>query len=287
LLLATHHLATRTELWRRAQLRVNWRVVANVLLGTALAVGGLLSIAWALPANVSNPQVATGWNRITSPWQGFEGDFDRWFAALNATGREARGLSFGRTLAPRGAFDLGDTPVLQVKADGPVYLRATTADRYAGQAITSSDTTTAAIGTNTDLLTQDQIPEGRGLLPVDIKVLASRTTVAFAPDAPLRFSVPTELDTRGDPTDVATVRLDTPVQQNETYSVVAAVSTATVQDLRSAGENYPDWVRQRYLQLPRTLPRRVIDLAHQATTGAPSAFDKAVALESYLRNNFT
>lgn len=287
LLLAAHHMANRTELWRRAQLNVSWRVVGNVLLGTGVAAGALLSVAWALPANVSSPAVAVGWNRITSPWQGFEGDFDRWFAALNGSERNARGLSFGRTLAPRGAFDLGDTPVLQVKADGPLYLRATTADRYAGQAITSSDTVTSSVPQGADLLAQDTIPESRGLLTAQVKVLASRTSVAFAPDAPLRFSMPIELDTRGDPNDVATIRLDTPVQQNEEYTVVSAMSTATVQQLRSAGEDYPAWVRERYLQLPRSLPRRVVELAHSATNGAPSAFDKATMLEGYLRDNYT
>ena len=287
LVLAAQHLANRAELWRRADLQVNWRVIANVLLGTAVAASALLSLAWALPANVSSPEVASGWNRFTSPWQGLEGDFDRWFAALNGSERNARGLSFGRTLAPRGAFDLGDTPVLEVRAGGAVYLRATTADRYAGQAITSTETTTAAFDANTDLMPAEAIPQARGIMNAQIKVLASRTSVAFAPDAPLRFSMPTEIDTRGDPNDLATVRLDAPVQQNQEYTVVSAVSTATVQDLRAAGEDYPAWVRQRYLQLPRTLPRRVIDLAHEATTGATSAFDKAAALEGYLRDNFT
>jgi transglutaminase-like putative cysteine protease len=285
--LAAQQLANRTELWRRAQLNVSWRVVTNVLLGTALAAGGLLSVAWALPANVSSPEVATGWNRVTQPWQGLEGEFDRWFASLSANDRTARGLSFGRTLAPRGAFDLGDTPVLQVKANGSLYLRATTADRYAGQAITSSETTATEFDPNTDLLPQDQIPLGRGLLQAQVKVLASRTSVAFAPDAPLRFSQSTQVDTRGTPDDLATVRLDAPIQQNQEYTFVAAISTATVQDLRAAGEEYPDWVRRRYLQLPRTLPRRVIDAARTATGGATSAYDKAASLEAYLRDNFT
>ena len=287
LLLAAQHLANRTELWRRAQLTVSWRVVANVLLGTALAAGGLLSLAWALPANVSSPEVATSWNRVMSPWLGLEGNFDRWFAALNSSDRNARGLSFGRTLAPRGAFDLGDTPVLEVMAGGSLYLRATTADRYASQAITSTETTSAAFDANTDLITQDAIPLGRGLLTAQIKVLASRTSVGLAPDAPIRFSLSTEVDSRGDPNDVATVRLDTPLQQNQEYVVISAVSTATVQDLRAAGEDYPDWVRQRYLQLPRSVPRRVVNLAHQATDGATSAYDKAATLETYLRDNFT
>src|SRR5207302_2410548 len=151
----------------------------------AVAVGALLSIAWALPSNVSSPEVAGGWSRATQPWLGLESEFDRWFAALNGSERNARGLSFGRTLAPRGAFDLGDTPVLQVKASGPTYLRATTADRYDGQAITSTETTSGQFDANTDLLPPDAIPLGRGLLTTQIKVLASRTSVAFAADAPL------------------------------------------------------------------------------------------------------
>jgi transglutaminase-like putative cysteine protease len=286
-LLAAQQLAQRTELWRRAQQRVDWRIIANVLLGTGLAAGALLSVAWALPSGVTSPAVASGWGRVTSPWQDMEQEFDRWFAALNGSDHTARGLSFGRTLAPRGAFDLGDTPVLQVAASVPLYLRATTADRYAGQAITSSETTTTSADPNTDLLPQDGVPLGRTPLPVQVKVLASRTSVAFAPDAPLRFNQPIELDTRGTPDDVATIRLEVPVQQNQDYSLVAAVSIASNQELRAAGEAYPDWVRERYLQLPRRLPRRVIDLAHQATSGATSAFDKAAALESYLRDNYT
>ena len=287
LLLAAQQLATRTELWRRAQLNVSWRVAGNVLVGTAIGAGALLSIAWALPSHASSTEVASSWNRVTSPWQGLESEFDRWFAALNATERNARGLSFGRTLAPRGSFDLGDTPVLEVKASGPMYLRATTADRYAGQAITSTETTSGQFDPNTDLLPQDAIPQGRGLLTAQIKVLASRTSVAFAPDAPMRFSQSTIVDTRGDPGDVATVRLDAPMQQGQDYTVVSAVSIATNQDLRAAGEDYPDWVRQRYLQLPRSLPRRVIETAHTVTRGATSPFDKAATIETSLRDTYT
>jgi transglutaminase-like putative cysteine protease len=168
-----------------------------------------------------------------------------------------------------------------------MYLRATTADRYAGQAITSTETTASQFDANTDLLPQDAIPQGRGLLTAQIKVLASRTAVAFAPDAPLRFSQPTTIDTRGDPSDVATARLDAPLQQSQDYTVVSAVSIATNQDLRAAGENYPDWVRQRYLQLPRSLPRRVVETAHNVTRGATSPFDKATAIETWLRDTYT
>ncbi|GAC1328174.1 MAG: transglutaminaseTgpA domain-containing protein [Chloroflexota bacterium] len=287
LLLAVQQLATRTELWRRAEPAVSWRVIVNMLIGTTMATGALLSVAWALPANLSSPQVAANFTRVTQPWQGLETEFDRWFAAINSSDRNARGLSFGRTLAPRGAFDLGDTPVLQVRASAPVYLRATTADRYAGQAITSTETSTNPFEANTDLLTSEQIPAGRGLLQAQIKVLASRTSVAFTPDTPLRISQSAEVDTRGDPLDIATVRLDSAVVQNGEYTVVSAVSTATIADLRTAGQDYPDWVRRRYLQLPRSLPRRVVDIARTASDTALSGYDRAAAIEGYLRDNFT
>lgn len=286
LLLTAQQLANRTELWRRAQLHVPWRIVANVVIGTAVAVFAFLSIAWTLPANVASPIVTSGWNKLTSPWQGAEAEFDRWFAALNGSSRNARGLSFGRTLAPRGAFDLGDTPVLQVKSPVPMYLRATTADRYAGQAITSSETVGVDVPANTDLLPEEFIPMARVPVPATIKVLASRTAVAFTPDMPLRFSVPTQLDTRGTPEDLAAVRLVNAVQQNQDFSVVAGMSVATVQELRVAGEVYPDWVRQRYLQLPRRMERRVVDLAHSAAASAPSAFDRAVRIEQFLRDGY-
>ena len=70
---------------------------------------------------------------------------------------------------------------------------------------------------------------------------------------------------------MATVRLDVPVMQNQGYTLVSAVSTATLQQLRQAGENYPDWVRRRYLQLPRSVTRRSLEVAHQAVSGATSA----------------
>ena len=53
--------------------------------------------------------------------------------------------------------------------------------------------------------------------------------------------------------------------------------------LRATHENYPRWISERYLQLPDTVPERVIDLAKQLTTAADNPYDKALILENYLR----
>jgi len=287
LLLALHQLGLRQALWRRAGLPIEPRVGATVVAGSALTAGVLLSVAWALPDTGSNTVVSTAWSRATAPWGNVERGFDRLFASLNGNDKTLRGLSFGRTLAPHGSFDLGDTAVLQVSGPRDLYLRATTADRYTGQAITGSEASSTGVDAGADLLPSEYLPAERSEIRATVTVLASRSAVAFAPEAPVHLSVPTHLDARGTPEDVAAIRLDTPLLRDETYDAVSLVSTASIQQLRAAGEVYPDWVSRRYLQLPRSLPRRVVDAAHEATLGATSSYDKAAAVEQFLRTGFT
>jgi hypothetical protein len=53
--------------------------------------------------------------------------------------------------------------------------------------------------------------------------------------------------------------------------------------LRAAGTDYPDWIRSRYLQLPKVLPERVHALARDLTATPPTPYDRAVAIQDYLR----
>jgi hypothetical protein len=68
----------------------------------------------------------------------------------------------------------------------------------------------------------------------------------------------------------------------EANSIVPIPLPAAV---REAGTNYPDSIRQTYLQLPAVDPR-VPDLAKQITARDSTPFDKARSIESYLRSNF-
>jgi transglutaminase-like putative cysteine protease len=53
--------------------------------------------------------------------------------------------------------------------------------------------------------------------------------------------------------------------------------------LRAAGTDYPDWIRSRYLQLPKVFPERVHGLARDLTATPPTPYDRAVAIQDYLR----
>lgn len=54
-------------------------------------------------------------------------------------------------------------------------------------------------------------------------------------------------------------------------------------DLRETSTEYPDTVQTRYLQLPDSIPERVSDLAEEITADMPTAYDRARAIESYMR----
>lgn len=72
-------------------------------------------------------------------------------------------------------------------------------------------------------------------------------------------------------------------KRGETYAVTASVSQAEPEDLRLAGLDYPTWALAKYTQLPPELPKRVRDLGAELTAGAETPYDKAKAVEAYLK----
>lgn len=67
------------------------------------------------------------------------------------------------------------------------------------------------------------------------------------------------------------------------YRVESLVPVASPAQLRAAGTGYPDWIKNRYLALPDSVPNRVKSLAQEVTAGSATPYDRALALESYLR----
>jgi hypothetical protein len=67
------------------------------------------------------------------------------------------------------------------------------------------------------------------------------------------------------------------------YSRLPRVDAAK---LRSASTQYSEGVREIYLQLP-TLDPRILELSKTVSGRAPTPYDKAIAVEAYLRSRFT
>jgi transglutaminase-like putative cysteine protease len=54
--------------------------------------------------------------------------------------------------------------------------------------------------------------------------------------------------------------------------------------LRTLSNNNPDWINTRYLSLPDNIPERVHTLAEDLTSSYDTPYEKALAIESYLRS---
>ncbi len=70
------------------------------------------------------------------------------------------------------------------------------------------------------------------------------------------------------------------------YEGLSLLPVARPTQARFAGTNYPDDIRQTYLQLPVKLDPRVPELARKIVGSADNPYDQSLALESYLRTNF-
>lgn len=67
------------------------------------------------------------------------------------------------------------------------------------------------------------------------------------------------------------------------YQVRSLVPSASDEELRDAEETLPEWISERYLALPDTVPERVLSLAQEIIANQPTRYDQAKAIEAYLR----
>jgi transglutaminase-like putative cysteine protease len=70
------------------------------------------------------------------------------------------------------------------------------------------------------------------------------------------------------------------------YEADSEIGTPSAQQLRTAGQNYPPQVIESDLRFPALLDARIPRLAAQVAESAPTNYDKAAALEKYLRTQY-
>ena len=68
------------------------------------------------------------------------------------------------------------------------------------------------------------------------------------------------------------------------YTAESYIPVVGAETLRDSNPDYPAWVRRRYMWLPIDVPDRVRELAVSLTAAEPTPYDRAKAIESYLRS---
>jgi transglutaminase-like putative cysteine protease len=302
LLVVRTNVAFHEQEWRVARVAYNSELVFSFLrAGLIISVLAIL-LAWATPRALASRPFEQMWVKIGEPWRRFQDQSSRVFGNLNYQNPPTyiysdRSVRFG------GPVKLGDTPIIDVESSVGRYWRVMVYHEYTGTGWNNTDTDTLLLDageqglavpsfdlrrevTQTIILRQDLGPDG--IIAAASQPLKSQLplrAVVSLVTQPNELSLsPHEVPSYVLPGDPSVLYSQQALQAGESYQVTSSMSIADEESLRDAGGGYPDWVVPRYLQLPESLPERVRLLAREITEGQTSAYDKAVAIERYLRN---
>ncbi len=174
------------------------------------------------------------------------------------------------------------TNPLEVEQLAPLrYVRGLTYDRYTGSGWVSRDANVRNYDPGDQLF--DAIGERQNVLRQLVELTEATRSILFTIGTPLsvdqEFSIAWRLNQEeGRAYDIFGGTLNA-----DTYRADSILPDFTEDDLRNTGQNYPEWVRERYLPLPSAVPERVLTLARELTATELNPYDRAVALEAYLR----
>jgi transglutaminase-like putative cysteine protease len=290
LLLVRLNLHALEEWWGRASIGYASDISFDFLLYGAVFAVLLMTAAWIVPASPPGPSWFTFLEPLQDPWHGVEDQFTRIFNTLNAVARPDPNAFIGTTLTIGGPVQLGQQPVMDIQSDAGRYWRATSYDKYTG--IGWISTHLDAVNLSAD---DPRLDNSRDLLRVQVtqtvKIFLPDQNILYAASQPVRFDLPTEVRFGRPPPsapetdlfDFTLARSRNSLRAGATYHVASMLSVADEDSLRGASIEYSPWISSTYLQLPDNLPARVRSLAQSITEPYFNPYDKAAAIEAYLR----
>ena len=85
--------------------------------------------------------------------------------------------------------------------------------------------------------------------------------------------------------DIVALQASPYLEAGETYHTNAMLANPIIPELQEAGVEYPEWVTEKYLQLPSDFSPRIQALAFDITADLENPYDRAAAITEYLRAN--
>ncbi len=284
------HFVRRTEEWRRAHVNFNPDLWYGFLRSGVIVAALVIFIAWQSPPASASSAVASVIGRGSRPWQMVGESWSRLFSALKSYGQVSSD-AYGRFLNLGGPVQLSDVPIMDVQApqitEGRYYWRAVVYDEFNGMSWTNTDENLTYLDPSRPDLPLPYF-EGRRVV--------TQTIMTFLPTSSLLYSAPQPLWvnrtaaiqfslTSDGLANISSMHSRDTLRQGDVYTVVSTVTEASESELRQAGTDYPDWVTSRYLQLPDSTTQRTRDLAKAITAPFDNPYDKALAIQTWLRQN--
>lgn len=282
-----------TKIWRKKGTMVEYETNYYISKSALIASVVLVLLAWNLSGIVSAFQSASPRERLSGLFENIRVQFTKITAPLQGPLRVERTF-YGDSIGLGTGAVLGDDLVFKVTVDqfkpngARYYWRARTYDTYQDGSWTSTFPDEQAYKpTDPDL----SFPEsGRYPIREFTFITNSNLGLLYTPMYPIKSSRDAKLVVeKVDPEniDLGAMTLEQTMYSGEIYQIEARVPIPTILAMRNASTEYPEWVTNKYLQLPEDFSPRVRDLALEISKDETNAYDKVSAITRYLRQNIS
>ena len=292
LLFARIHLLRTIRGWRGREIAIPHLLSLEVVFASAWVGVGLILVAWVIPTGNNWEPAAGAWNDAIRPVTDRLEPLGQVFIGVDGQGSQLV-HQFEGVLPLQGRVRLDDKTmyIVSTEASAISHLRSSVFDEYNRSGWRLSDTERVELPGITVETAEFGTPETRAQVrrPVTVEVfvespLSDRRLLSVGD--PLASDVDAEFLTGASSDDLVGLRPDSRVESGDSYTTVGTISAADVGQLVTAGNEYPEWVLERYLQLPDSLPDRVGELAAEIAGDSSSAYVAAFQIERYLRSNY-
>jgi len=279
--------------WREKRVFLSPENSIDLTSSMAIAAGLIILTAWTIPSSFSRiDSVRRVWNQITKPWNDFTDRMENAVSALDSPSGGKPGEFYGTELELGLGFPLSD--ILMFKVEVPelpfdqtpprYYWRGRVYDHFFNNEWFTTGTTRETYSPLNQTFTVSTAQPGE---PARFLFSAGeqRFSLIYAPSQLVWFSRPGSVLTSPaeEEKEVTSWNASPLLLPGETYQVEAVLINPTLEQLRQAGTEYPQWVTEKYLQLPEGFSPRIQDLAQVVTSEIETPYDKASAITRYLR----
>jgi len=278
--------------WQESRTALPPHISLDFIRYTILAAFMIVLFAWTAPALASAlPQARKAWQPVRTAWYDTISRFENAFASLKSSLYIYAGV-YGDTAVLGRSAALSDTQIFRAATpqnapqDARFYWRARVYETYTNGGWESGSFPNYPFDPQATGL---PVWEGAGRWMGRFKIMnAVSMTTLFTPAQPVWVSrggnVKYALNS-DNTVDIGGFDASPAVGPGETYEILASIASPSVAQMRQAGVNYPEWITERYLQLPKTITPRTRQLAEQISAGFKSPYDKVIAITNYLRRN--
>ena len=288
LLFVRTNLAEQQLRWREQRVYFNQDITLDFLRNGLMYSVLVIALAWIAPGLGRSVEVRTVMAPLNDRWQQTTERWNKLYQGLNRQTRPV-GSAFGRTLSLGGARHVTGDYVFRVDAPIGRYWRAVVYDTFTGREWLSTGETEKRFDADKPVPVADWAM--REPLTQTITLMEPTGNILFgAPDIE-RASIAMDALVRSAPdsqagkgaVEISIARSRRPLDTGDSYTIISNYTAVTQRALESASTEYPADILDRYLQLPDNFSSRVAAEAKTRTAGLTTEYDKAKALETYLR----